>query len=193
MATLLEIENNIQQTEEFIVSLTGQNLVYRDYWKKPYDGNNSVADFKKRFSGRYPDVAIIVYDGLGRPAHGGRLLRNIRTSYEFDWIQKNHQETKSMYLYMIDEKQQEIDSLKNIISSNNSEDIKFAPKNHYEVLGVDSNATDDQVKDAFRKKRQLLHPDKISFMDDEIIKYATEKMQELNMANDEITKLRWKI
>ena len=31
--------------------------------------------------------------------------------------------------------------------------------NHYEILGIDSNATSDEIKSAFRKKAKIYHPD----------------------------------
>lgn len=56
--------------------------------------------------------------------------------------------------------------------------------NSYEVLGVPYNATDDQVKEAYRKKAIENNPD--NFNDPAEKRIAQQKMQELDAAFDEI-------
>ena len=59
----------------------------------------------------------------------------------------------------------------------------------YEVLGVSRDATDDQIKAAYREKARKFHPD--NFHDNPAAaEMATEKMQEINQAYDAITKRR---
>ena len=61
-------------------------------------------------------------------------------------------------------------------------------KDPYKVLGVSPNATDDEIKDAYRALVKKYHPDK--FADKDLAELANEKMQEINSAYDEIQKMR---
>lgn len=58
----------------------------------------------------------------------------------------------------------------------------------YSVLGVAPNATDDEIKEAYRNMVRKYHPD--NYADDNIKEIANEKMQEVNEAYDEIQRLR---
>ena len=61
-------------------------------------------------------------------------------------------------------------------------------KNPYEVLGVSPNASDDEVKKAYRDLARKYHPDK--YRDSDLADLATEKMKEINAAYEEIQKMR---
>ena len=62
-------------------------------------------------------------------------------------------------------------------------------KDPYSILGVDKNASDDEIKEAYRAKARKYHPD--NYGDDNPLKdLATEKMQEINTAYDEIQRMR---
>ena len=62
-------------------------------------------------------------------------------------------------------------------------------KDPYSILGVSKNATDDEVRNAYRELARKYHPD--NYSDDNPLKeLAEEKMQEVNSAYDEIQRLR---
>ncbi len=61
-------------------------------------------------------------------------------------------------------------------------------KNPYEVLGVPENASDEEIKKAYRKLAKQYHPD--NYTDNPLKDLADEKMKEINDAYDTIQKMR---
>ena len=57
-------------------------------------------------------------------------------------------------------------------------------KDPYSVLGINQNATDDQVKSAYREQARKYHPD--NYTDNPLSDLAAEKMKEINEAYDQI-------
>ena len=60
----------------------------------------------------------------------------------------------------------------------------------YRVLGVSPNATDNEVKQAYRRLALEHHPDKVAALGEDIRKAAEKKFQEINTAKDRIWKAR---
>lgn len=61
-------------------------------------------------------------------------------------------------------------------------------KDPYSVLGIDKNASDEEVKKAYRELARKYHPD--SYADNPLADLAEEKMQEINEAYDAIMNMR---
>jgi len=58
----------------------------------------------------------------------------------------------------------------------------------YKVLGISHNATNEEVKNAYRELAKKYHPD--NYADSPMADVAEEKMKEINEAYDEILKIR---
>lgn len=60
----------------------------------------------------------------------------------------------------------------------------------YKILGIESTATDEEVKKAYRKMAIKFHPDKVAQMGEEYQKGAKEKFQKIQDAYEAIKKRR---
>ena len=76
----------------------------------------------------------------------------------------------------------EVDSMLNL----GHNDLESA----YKVLGVSPNATDDEVKRAYRRLALEHHPDKVAALGEDVRKAAEKKFQEINAAKELIWKAR---
>lgn len=61
-------------------------------------------------------------------------------------------------------------------------------KDPYQILGVNRNSTDEEIKDAYRQLARKYHPD--NYGDNPLSDLAEEKMQEINEAYDAIMNTR---
>ena len=60
----------------------------------------------------------------------------------------------------------------------------------YNILEIDPNSSDDEVKKAYRKMAIKYHPDKVSHLGDELKNIAEEKFKSVNDAYQSIKKER---
>ena len=60
----------------------------------------------------------------------------------------------------------------------------------YKVLGLTPNATDDEVKAAYRRMALKHHPDRVATLGEDVRKAAEQKFQEINAAKETIYKAR---
>jgi DnaJ like chaperone protein len=60
----------------------------------------------------------------------------------------------------------------------------------YKVLGISPDATDEEVRKAYRKMVILHHPDKVQNLGDDVKEAATRKLQEINKAKELIFQAR---
>jgi DnaJ like chaperone protein len=60
----------------------------------------------------------------------------------------------------------------------------------YKILEIDSSATNEEVKKAYRSMAIKYHPDKVAYLGEDVKKAANEKFQKLNNAYEKIKKER---
>jgi hypothetical protein len=183
MKSLHHIEQRIFEVDGIRASLSGPVSGHADYWTNKFNGDKKVSEFKTRFAQRYPDVTIVLYDGIGHVAHGLLLLKNLRATYELAWIQN------TVYLYdlLVHEQQEQIESLKKALEQSTAAANLTPPEpDPYTILGVDRSCSDEEIKQAYQRKITRFHPDKLSGLDDAIKAFGNERAQLINRARDQI-------
>jgi DnaJ like chaperone protein len=65
-----------------------------------------------------------------------------------------------------------------------------ATDNAYKILGIDSSATNEEVKKAYREMAKKNHPDLVSNLGEDVRQAAEKKFQEINQAYETIKKQR---
>ncbi len=60
----------------------------------------------------------------------------------------------------------------------------------YKVLEIDENATNEEVKKAYRNMAIKYHPDKVEYLGEDFKKVANEKFKKVNEAYERIKKIR---
>jgi len=63
-------------------------------------------------------------------------------------------------------------------------------ENDYKILEISKDATDHEVKKAYRRMAKKYHPDKLQGVSDDIIKMAEDKFNKINQAYERIMKSR---
>jgi DnaJ like chaperone protein len=78
------------------------------------------------------------------------------------------------------------------ISDFNSIKSMFYSDTHvaYSILGINPDASNDEIKKAYRKMAVEYHPDKVSYLGEDIQKTAKEKFQKINQAYESLKKER---
>ncbi len=82
---------------------------------------------------------------------------------------------------------QDVDSMLNMEASPNQQ---IGLDEAYKILGISPNATNDEVKAAYRKMALKHHPDRVSTLGDDVREAAEKKFQEINNAKERIYKAR---
>lgn len=82
---------------------------------------------------------------------------------------------------------QDVDSMLNMEASSNQQ---IGLNEAHKILGILPNATNDEVKAAYRKMALKHHPDRVSTLGDDIREAAEKKFQEINNAKERIYKAR---
>lgn len=73
-------------------------------------------------------------------------------------------------------------------SSNTNEE--YHAEGPYSVLGLDSSATDDEVKKAYRRLAMKYHPDRVENLGEEVRRNAEEQFKKINDAYETIKQAR---
>ena len=84
--------------------------------------------------------------------------------------------------YYLDISSLDMDSIRNMFIKDTESD--------YKIIEIDRNATDEEVKKAYKRMAFKHHPDKVQSLGEEYVKAAQEKFQEIQTAYENIRKER---
>ena len=173
------LKSELNYVEQFLIKTFGRQKA-KEYFKIFNDFNNKDLRSKLR------QVCIQLKNNI---SHSSRLeiihflfgisaSDNEIHSKEIDIIKKI-----SNYLNI---NSYDFESIKSIFSEKTSS----SSEKWFKILGIKENATDSEIKKAYRKLAFKYHPDKLTNVSDEIKEHAKEKFLAVKEAYEQIIKKR---
>ena len=121
------------------------------------------------------------------------IFKNKNKQGEYNYDENRNEYNESYYNKNQNKKKNENKNRDNEYSKSNSSDNisgNISVNEAYEILRVDSNASDAEIKKAYRVLALMYHPDKVSSLGDEAVRQATESMKQINQAWDVVKEAR---
>ena len=131
--------------------------------------DNLCFDFKKLFALQEQKILI-------------QLLYQVALAD--DYLDENEQKLIDLIAFKLSFPEYEHQYIKNMFLRNRNTESPF------KVLGLDENATKEEIKKRYRSLSKENHPDKIAHLGSEFQKTAEEKMAKINDAYQKIKDLR---
>jgi len=164
-------------------------MLYIPYWIFFFLIESGVRPALYNFNQLYPIFLLVI--GLVLPAINMIITKlhiislstveSIYNAYEKYYNNTYEQSTNN------DKKEQEYsyqEKSNNANQSNSNETISSKCKIYLEFMGLDCNATKQDIKKQYRKIANEIHPDKMFGKGEKIIEQALAKMQKLNEVNE---------
>ncbi len=101
-----------------------------------------------------------------------------------------YDENRNEYNESNENKKKDENKNKSKSNSNRSKSGSISVSEAYDILKVEGNASDAEVKKAYRVLAMMYHPDKFYSLGDEAIRQATESMKQINAAWDVVKSAR---
>ena len=101
-----------------------------------------------------------------------------------------YDENRNEYNESNDNKKKDENKNRSKSNSNRSKSGSISVSEAYDILKVAGDASDAEVKKAYRVLAMMYHPDKFYSLGDEAIRQATESMKQINLAWDVVKEAR---